>query len=130
MIEEGNPADANLTIPMLERQRQLYGRPPRQASLDGGFASSDNLNRAKAMGVQDVCFAKKRGLEISQMARSTWVYKRLRDFRAGIEGLISFLKRVFGLDRCVWRGAASFGSYVMAGVVTANLLIMARHMLC
>jgi IS5 family transposase len=130
VIEEGNPADANLTIPMLERQRQLYGQPPRQASLDGGFASSDNLNRAKAMGVQDVCFAKKRGLEISQMARSTWVYKRLRDFRAGIEGLISFLKRVFGLARCTWRGAASFGSYVMASVVTANLLIMARHMLC
>ena len=76
------------------------------------------------------CTTRKRGLEITEMVRSTWVYKRLRDFRAGIEGLISFLKRVFGLDRCTWRGAASFGSYVMASVVTANLLILARHMLC
>lgn len=130
VIEKGNPSDSSRTIPMLERQAGLYGRLPRQASFDGGFASRDNLTAAKALGVEDVCFARKRGLEISEMARSTWVYKRLRDFRAGIEGLISFLKRVFGLTRCTWRGAASFGSYVMASVVTANLLIIARHMLC
>lgn len=130
VIEPGNPSDSSWAIPMLERQEALYGHPARQASFDGGFASADNLRDAKQMGVQDVCFARKRGLEISEMVRSTWVYKRLRDFRAGIEGLISFLKRVFGLDRCTWRGAASFGSYVMAGVVTANLLILARHMMC
>jgi hypothetical protein len=36
----------------------------------------------------------------------------------------------FGVDtRCTRRGAASFGSYVMASVVTANLLIIACHML-
>ena len=29
------------------------------------------------MGVEDVAFAKRRGLKISEMAKSTWVYKRL-----------------------------------------------------
>ena len=128
-IETGNPADTTLALPMLERQVALYDRPPRQAAMDGGFASKDNLKKAKALGVKDVCFQKKRGLKVSDMTRSSWVYKRLRDFRAGIEGLISFLKRAFGLDRCTWRGAESFASYVQASVLTANLLTLARHLL-
>jgi IS5 family transposase len=128
-IEAGNPADTTLALPMLQRQKAFYGRPPRQAALDGGFASKDNLREAKALEIQDVCFQKKRGLKISEMTRSSWVYKRLRDFRAGIEGLISFLKRAFGLDRCTWRGAESFASYVHASVLAANLLTLARHLL-
>ncbi len=128
-IEAGNPADTTLALPMLGRQKALYRRPPRQAAMDGGFASKDNLKDAKTLGVQDVCFQKKRGLKVSEMTRSSWVYKRLRDFRAGIEGMISFLKRAFGLDRCTWRGAESFASYVQASVLTANLLTLARHLL-
>ena len=98
-------------------------------SRSTGFASKDNLKAAKALGVADVCFQKKLGLKVSEMTRSSWVYKRLRDFRAGIEGMISFLKRAFGLDRCTWRGAESFASYVQASVLTANLLTLARHLL-
>jgi IS5 family transposase len=128
-IETGNPADTTLALPMLERQKALYGRPPRQAAMDGGFASKDNLKAAKTLGVTDVCFQKKRGLKVSEMTRSSWVYKRLRDFRAGIEGMISFLKRAFGLDRCLWRGAESFASYVQASILSANLLTLARHLL-
>jgi hypothetical protein len=41
--------------------------------------------------------------------------------------VISFLKRVFGLDRCTWRGESSFGSYVWSSIVAANLLTLARH---
>lgn len=114
---------------MLEAQRQIYGRPPRQAAMDGGFASRGNLQEAKALGVEDVCFHKKCGLRVSEMTRSTWVCRRLRDFRAGIEGMISFLKRAFGLRRCAWRGELSFASYVQASVLTANLLTLARHLL-
>ena len=127
LITDGNPADSTLSTAMLQRQKEIYGRPPRQAALDGGFASKDNLRDAKALGVQDVCFSKKRGLKVPEMVRSTWVYRKLRDFRAGIEGVISFLKRAFGLDRCAWRGELSFRSYVWSGVLAANLLTLARH---
>ena len=64
------------------------------------------------MGIKDVCFAKKRGLEAEEMCRSPHVYKQLRRFRAGIEAGISWLKRSFGLDRCTWKGWQSFKSYV------------------
>ncbi|GIW50658.1 MAG: hypothetical protein KatS3mg081_0013 [Gemmatimonadales bacterium] len=73
---------------------------PEQTALDGGFASKENLREAKALGVVDVCFSNKLGLTVHEMTRSSWLYTRLRDLRADIEGLISFLKRVFGLSRC------------------------------
>lgn len=128
-ITKGNPADSIWAVPMLKRQQALYGRPPRQASLDGGFASKANLTDAKALGVTDVCFAKRRGLAVLDMVKSSWVYQKLKRFRAGIESVISLLKRAFGLDRCTWKGATGFVAYVRLGVLTANLLTLARHRL-
>lgn len=129
IIEEGNPADSTIAEKMIARQKDIYGRAPRQAAFDGGFASKSNLASIKAAGVKDVMFSKKRGLEVSDMTKSTWVYKQLRNFRAGIEGMISFLKRSLGLTRCTWRGLASFKAYAWSSVVTANLLLTARRML-
>jgi len=125
-ILEGNPADSELAIPMLDRQKELYGRYPLKASFDGGFASIDNLKKAKSHMIKDVCFAKKRGLKETDMCRSQYVYRRLRRFRAGIEAGISWLKRCLGLTRCNWKGWESFKSYVWSSIVAANLLTMAR----
>ncbi len=129
VISEGNPADSSLAATMIERQIDIFGRPPLKASFDGGYASKANLQSVKAMGVRDAAFHKKRGLKVSDMAKSPWVFKQLRNFRAGIEGCISFIKRVFGLSRCTWRSLASFESYIWASVVSFNLLVMARHLI-
>ena len=126
LVLEGNPADTELAIPMLDRQKQLYGRYPLKASFDGGFASKDNLQKAKSRHIKDVCFAKKRGLKETDMCRSEYVYRSLRCFRAGIESGISWLKRCLGLTRCTWKGWDSFKSYVWSSIVAANLLTIAR----
>ena len=125
-IPKGNPADSTWTVPLLRRHADRFGRPPRQASFDGAFASRENLTDAKALGVADVCFAKKRGLAVLDMVKSQWVYDKLRRFRAGIEAGISLLKRVFGLARCAWKGPAGFHAYVRTAVLAANLLVRAR----
>lgn len=129
MILSGNPADSSLTQKMLERQQQIYGRPPLKIALDGGFSSRDNLVAAKKQGIKDVCFSRGRGLSEQEMCRSSAVYRALRKFRAGIESGISWLKRSLGLERCTWKGLESFKSYVWASVVTANLLTLARTQL-
>lgn len=85
MIEDGNPADSTLAVRMIERQKEIFGRVPRQAALDGGFASKENLQDIKDLGVKDVSFSKKRGRDVLDMVKSHWVYRRLRNFRAGIE---------------------------------------------
>jgi IS5 family transposase len=129
VVEQGNPADNTLATKMMGRQTATFGRPPRQASFDGGFATKANLDQIKALGVGDVVFHKRRGLAIEDMASSKRVFKKLRAFRAGIEGTISFLKRVFGLERCTWRSFESFKAYVHASVLSCNLLVIARNLL-
>ena len=126
LIVRGNPADSDLYATLLERQQAQYGRMPRQVAADGGFASKDNLAYAKGNGVKDAVFAKKRGLSVVDMAKSAWVYKALRNFRAGIEAGISTLKRAFGLSRCRWKGWEGFKRYVWSSVVSYNLLVLAR----
>ena len=128
-ILDGNPPDSTLAINMIQRHTEIHGYAPNQVAFDGGFSSRKNLEEIKQLGVHDVVFAKSRGIKVSDMAKSTWVFRRLRNFRAGIEGIISFLKRVFGLDRCSWRALPSFHSYVWSGIITSNLLVIARHLL-
>jgi len=128
VIEGGNPADSERFLPMLKRHIAFYGEPPRQTAADGGFASRDNLSQAKALGVHDVAFHKKAGLRIKDMVKSNWVYRKLRNFRAGIESDISCLKRAFGLARCVWRGLNHFRAYVWSSVVAYNLALFVRLM--
>jgi transposase, IS5 family len=126
-ILEGNPADSTLAEQMIDRHIDLLGKAPRQVAFDGGFTSKANLTAIKSKGVADVAFSKARLFNVTDMVRSSWVYKKLRNFRAGIEGTISFLKRVFGLDRCTWRSFPSFRSYVWSSILTFNLLLIARH---
>jgi IS5 family transposase len=129
VVLDGNPADSTLAVQMIDRQIRLQGRAPRQAAFDGGFCSRKNLTAIKERGVQDVCFSKRRGIEITEMVRSEWVYRKSCNFRAGVEAGISFLKRCFGLRRCTWSGLESFHAYTWASVVSANLLMLARHAL-
>jgi IS5 family transposase len=126
VVEAGNPADAESFLPMLERQIARYGVPPRQLAADGGYASQANLTAAKARGVTDVAFHKKRGLAVEDMVKSRWVYRKLRNFRAGIEAGISCLKRAYGLARCTWRGLNHFKTYIWSAVVAHNLVLLAR----
>ena len=118
--------DAERFLPMLDRQIARRGVPPRQTAADGGYASRDNLKQAKARGVQDVAFHKKCGIALADMVKSPWVYRRLRNFRAGIEAGISCFKRVYGGARCTWRGLDHFKAYIWSAVVAHNLMLFAR----
>lgn len=129
VVEQGNPADSTLACRTVKRVTSVLGKPPKQVTFDGGFSSKANVQDIKAMGVADVVFSKHVGLEVDDMAKSKWVFRKLRNFRAGIEAGISFLKRTFRLDRCNWSGSESFNAYVWGSVLSCNLLVVARHLL-
>lgn len=130
VIERGNPGDVTLALRQLERQKKLLGRAPRAAAFDGAYASKENLDGAKALGVEQCAFSKGRGLTPEEMAGSRRTYGRLRKFRAGIEATVSYLKNSFGLDRCTWKGWERFQSYVWSAVLAANLTLLGKRRLC
>jgi len=129
VILRGNPADAVQFLPALERQREQQGVIPIQVATDAGFASQSNAHEALARGVDTVVFVAPKHKSLPALIAKTRLYKRLRNWRAGIEGIISAGKRAFGLDRCPWSGFDSFQAYVQLGVLAFNLQTLARHLL-
>ena len=128
-IKKGNPNDSEQFMPALQRHLERFGEAPKDVAADGGFASKTNGEDARGSGVQNVAFSALKGNTLSDLVQSTRMYKQLRKWRAGIEGIISAVKRAFGLNRCTWRGYESFQAYVQLAVLTFNLQTLARHLL-
>jgi hypothetical protein len=67
---------------------------------DNGFSKAKGQDKndrySEGREIKDVCFAKKRGLKETDMCRSEYIYKKLRQFRAGIESGISWLNAASG----------------------------------
>lgn len=126
MIEEGNPADSEMYLPMLREHEALYGYFPKTVVADGGYASQDNVMQGRSLGIRQVVFHKKRGITLRAMGVQKKTYEKLRNFRAGIEGNISELKRVFGASKALWKGHDGFKADVWASVISYNLTRLVR----
>lgn len=122
----GNRADSREAVATIARVMATTHVAATEVSFDGGYASKDNVEALKALGVQEVAFHKKCGIKVEDMTSTPGIYKRLRNFRAAIEATIGWLKRSFGLRRCLQSGLASFKAHAQAAVIAANLLLLAR----
>ncbi len=111
-MPRGNSSDAASLLPIIDRHKVLFGKAPRQ--------------EAKEAGVKEVVFQKKRGLTVEKIVKSRWAYKKLINFRAGIEANIGNLKGDPGLRRCNWKGREKFKTCIWSSVVAYNLGLIAR----
>jgi IS5 family transposase len=117
---EQRVADQVLWVPSLLRHEQLFGRAPRLAVADAGFASRANERAAYACRVRTVVLPWQR-----RKGRTRAVRAALR-WRTGCEGRISVLKRRHGLRRSRYRGLAGMQRWVGLGVIANNLLVLGR----
>ena len=117
-------ADQVLWTPSLKKHADLFGRPPRLAVADAGFASRKNELTAMELGVKRVVLpgASKRS---KKEERRRWFRRALR-WRTGCEGRISALKRRHGLGRCLYRGVGGMDRCVGLGVIANNLWVLGR----
>jgi IS5 family transposase len=129
MIERGNWSDAEYFEKGIDRLEERYGILPEEITTDGGFASGDNYDYAVGKGIKTVLFTKKATSRIVELVKTSRTYRRLKRFRAGIEGCISAAKRSYGLSRCTWKGWQSFQSYVWLSVIAFNLNILSVALL-
>lgn len=129
MIERGNWSDANNFAEGIDRLKEKYGYLPEEITTDGGFASKENYDYAVGVGIKKVLFTKNISSKMVELVKTSRAYKKLKKFRAGIEGCISAGKRAYGLSRCTWKGWRSFQSYVWLSVIAFNLNILAEALL-
>lgn len=125
-IEQGNPADSTLYGPVLQACEADYQQYPSSVVADGCYASQANVKNAKAQGVKRNVFSKPIGLSLTEMGVKKKTFNNLRNFRAGIEGNISELKRAYGAGKSTWKAQEGFNAFVWASTLCYNLIRTVR----
>jgi IS5 family transposase len=125
-IEKGNPSDKDLFLPVLDYHHTTLKDLPDSVVADGGYASQSNVIKGREKGVKRVVFHKRVGLTNRAMGVQQKTFDQLRHFRAGVEGNISELKRVFGASKATWKGHDGFKAFVWSAVISYNLTRLAR----
>lgn len=124
----GNPDDAAQFVPRLDQHIQQFGRPPNLVAGDGKLATPMNEQTAQQRGVKPVVLPRpgRKAAARKVHERQCW-FRHGRNWRAGIEGRMSGLKRQHGLRRCRYHGAAGMERWVGWGVLAPNLRVIAQH---
>jgi IS5 family transposase len=125
-IEEGNPADCTLYVPVLVASEQDYSQIPTNVVADGCYVSNQNVKSAKALGVKRTVFNKRAGMSYTAMGVKKKTFKLWKNFRAGVEGNISELKRAFGAGKAMWKYKDGFDAFVWSSTLCYNLIKRVR----
>jgi IS5 family transposase len=126
-VYEKKPAEPTLIEPALVGHRALFGNDPEQLSGDKGYYESMATLRRLEQRIAVVSIAKKGMRTAAETEREHEpLFRHAQAFRAGIEGSISFLKRVLRLGRCLNKGWDHFVSTVGMTIFAHNLIVLAR----
>jgi IS5 family transposase len=121
------PVEHELLEPALAEHRDLFGADPTELSADKGYYESMEALRALERRVDVVSIAKKGKRTPSESEREyDPLFRHAQAFRAGVEGTISFLKRMLRLARCMNKSWEHFVATVGQTVLAHNLLVLAR----
>ena len=120
VVLEETRGDDDLLPLVLERHEQRFGRSPESVAADKGFCP--DVDTCEELQDQvDYLGMPRRTRDFGDSMMSVW-----QQWRAGIEGTISCLKRAFRLARCCFRGFNNFASAVGSAVFCHNLRILAK----
>lgn len=126
-VFEKRPVEHQLVEPAIENHKKLFGCCPNELAADKGFYRDvDQLkDLEQRINVVSIC---KKGSRTAEEARREQApaFRHAQRFRAGVEGSISFLKRVLGLARCYAKGFTHYAATVGVTILAHNLLILAR----
>lgn len=126
-VFEKRPVEHALLGSVLKRHHSLFGAYPEQLAADKGYYHSTDILARLRQKISVVSIAKKGGRTAEEIeAEHDPLFRHAQRFRAGIEGTISFLKRVLRLARCVNKGWEHFVTTVAQAIFAHNLLVLAR----
>lgn len=126
-MHEGNPPDAPLLPPAIDRVQILFDRLVRAVTADRGYGENKIDQELRDLGVTTVVIPRKgkpgrarRELEHGRR------FRRLVKWRTGSEGRISCLKRRYGWDRTLFDILAGAQTWCGLGVLAHNIVKIAN----
>jgi IS5 family transposase len=125
----GNPDEKAQLPPSLDHHIDQFGQPPELLAGDRGIHSAANERYARKVGVREVVLPKPGKKSAKRLAyeQQAW-FRAGRNWRAGIEGRISGLKRRHGLERCRYHGDDGMERWVGLGIIAHDLHQIAQKM--
>lgn len=128
-VLEGNPDEKAQLPRSLDHHIAQFGHPPDLVTGDRGVHSAANERYAQQHGVAEVVLPKPGRKSAKRLAyeQQEW-FRAGRNWRAGIEGRISGLKRRHGLERCRYHGDAGMERWVGLGLIAHDLRMIGQHL--
>ena len=123
----GNPADAPLVVPAIERITRLAGKAPRAVAADRGYGEAAVEEELKAMGVKTVAVPRKgKPAQARREVEGRRGFRKLVKWRTGCEGRISHLKHGYRWNRTLLDGIGGAQTWCGLGVFAHNGVKIAR----
>jgi IS5 family transposase len=121
-LQQGNPPDAPQLVPAVQRVAQVTGQVAGTVVGDRGFGTAGNDRALAELGVIRIGVQRKGRLSPTRAkVERTRSFRRMRNWRVGIEARISHLKRGFGLRRTRLRRLPGAKTWAGLGVFAYNL---------
>lgn len=121
------PNESLLLPAAIESHKRLFGAPPAELAADRGYWPGKDALDDIEDEVELVSVGKNgRPNGHDRQREADPLFRHAQRFRAGVEGTISFLKRVLGLARCFNKGWRNYVSTIGASLFAHNLLVLAR----
>jgi len=122
-IEQGNPPDAPMLAPAIERIKKRTGRAPRAVTADRGYGEQGVEDAVRAAGARYVVLPTKGRPNASRrQVENRRAFRKMVRWRTGCEGRISCAKRDFGLNRTRIDGLAGARTWCGHGIFAHNLV--------
>ncbi len=120
VVLEESCHDSELLKVVLDRHQEKYGCRPKSLAADKGFRPEIDTFEELEEGIEYLAVPQNTS-DFGDTMMRIW-----QQWRAGIEGTISCLKRAFRLARCGFRGFKNFTSAIGSAVFCHNLTILAN----
>ena len=126
-VHLGNPPDAPLLAPAIDRIQTLFGRVVRAVTADRGYGEAKIEQELRDLGVKTVVIPRKgKPGQARRELEHGRGFRRLVKWRTGSEGRISYLKRRYGWDRTLFDTLAGAQTWCGLGVLAHNSVKIAH----
>jgi transposase, IS5 family len=126
-VEEESRHDIKIGDESLHEHKKTFGAYPEEFTADKNYyGGPEHLEKWEDRIPAYAVGKKGRRDEGATEREHSTLFRLLQKFRAGCEGSISVLKRVFGLYRCLFHGFKSFASSIGSTVFCHNLVVLSR----
>lgn len=125
-VHAGNPPDADLLAPAIERAVRRVGKVPKAVTADRGYGEAHVEDKLTELGVANVVIPRKgKPSTARRQVEQQRPFRRLVKWRTGAEGRISVLKRDYQMGRTRIDGIDGARTWVGYGVLAHNLVHIA-----